>query len=164
MHCLLEFQLRYSDVSQEVPLQSCSSADLSLNNGWCFDVNFIGGCSAAPASMMGISRRIYPQHYLLIHIKETGQSKCGWPVKDLRAPSRMHEGQAMCSTWSSLMKMYAPTSFFLVSFVTMCNLYCLPVTKAQALCFCQMKLFFREHRFWQPCSKRQLTSSLTNCN
>ncbi len=77
MHCLLEFQLRYSDVFQEVPLQSYSSADLSLNNGWCFDVNFIGGCSVALASMMGISRRIYPQHYLLIHIKENGQSKCG---------------------------------------------------------------------------------------
>ncbi len=30
MHCLLEFQLRYSDVSQEISLQSCSSADLSL--------------------------------------------------------------------------------------------------------------------------------------
>ncbi len=54
MHCLLEFQLKYSDVSQEVPLQYCSSVDLSLNNGWCFDVNFIGGCSAAPASLMGI--------------------------------------------------------------------------------------------------------------
>jgi hypothetical protein len=33
---------------------------MSLNNGWCFDVNFIGDCSAAPASMMGISRRVYP--------------------------------------------------------------------------------------------------------
>jgi hypothetical protein len=77
MHCLLEFQLRYSDVSHEVPLQSYNSADMSLNNGWCFDVNFIGGCSVAPTSMMGISRRIYPQHYLLIHIKETGQSKRG---------------------------------------------------------------------------------------
>jgi hypothetical protein len=60
MYYLSEFQLRYSDVSHELPLQSCSSGDLSLNNGWCFDVNFTGVCSAAPASMMGISRRVYP--------------------------------------------------------------------------------------------------------
>jgi hypothetical protein len=66
---LVWFDLSVNNLSGPLPISNATQPGLDqMKSAQHF---------AAPASMMGISRRIYPQHYLLIHIKETGQSKCG---------------------------------------------------------------------------------------